>query len=217
MSWSALRMILLGALVIATIPAEAYGRPADSGTLTICNASSGARPATGVLAYTAAAPAAAGGSIVFNIAAGTCAPRVFYPLGAGVTVSEAVPPGDVVTGIKLTPTPGGGGTKSVISSSSLSPETATVTIGNGQATLTFTTSSATDGHGSPCKVPNVFGLRLAAAVTAIRKAHCTLGTLIKLYSDVFYPDRVMSQGVTPGTVLPPRAHVSLTVSLGPHR
>ena len=211
--------ILVAGLVASMIPAAAHGQRADSGILTLCNAS-GTRPVTGTFVYTAAAPASAGGTQTFNIAVGTCAPRVFYPLGVSVTVTENVPTGYAVTGIKLTPTAGGGGTTSVISSNTRSAGSANVTIGTGQATLTFTTSGSAKGGGgsggSSCKVPNVFGLSLTAAKTAVRKAHCTVGAVRKAYSNVFYPAIVYSQSPQRGAVLAPNASVNLTVSLGHH-
>jgi hypothetical protein len=211
---SVVRKILVVGVVAALIPAVAYGRRADSGILTICNAS-GARPVTGTFVYTAAAPGAAGGTMVFNVAVGSCAPRVFYPLGTSVTVSETVPSGDLVTAITLIPTAGGGGTTSVISASTPAAGSANVTIGTGQATLTFTTSSKSGGI--PCTVPNVFGLGLTAAKAAIRRAHCSLGAVRKAHSNIYYPGIVYSQSPPRGTVLAPRARVTLTVSLGHHR
>ena len=210
------RNVLVAGLLASMIPAAAYGRPADSGVLTICNAS-GARAATGTFVFTTAAPAAAGGTQTFNIPVGGCGPRIFYPLGTGVTVTETLPTGFAVTAVKLTPTAGGGGTTSVVSSSTLSTGSATVTIGTGQATLTFTTSGSGaggSGGGSSCKVPNVFGLTSAAAKAAIVKAHCTVGAVRKVHSDVFYPDRVMVQSPQHGATLAPKGRVDLTVSLG---
>jgi hypothetical protein len=205
--------ILLAGLVASLIPAAAYGQRADSGILTVCNAS-GVRPVTGAFTYTLSTVASAGGTMTFNIAVGTCAARVFYPQGVSVTVTENVPAGDAVTGITLSPTAGGPGTTSVISSNTPASGAATVTIGSGQATLTFTTSSTTGGI--PCKVPNVFGFGLTAAKAAIRKAHCTVGTTHQVYSKIFNAGRVFSQSPPRGTVLAPGALVSLTVSRGPH-
>jgi hypothetical protein len=211
--------ILLAGLVASLIPAAAYGHRADSGILTICNAS-GARPVTGTFVYTSSAPASAGGTQTFNIPVGTCGPRVFYPLGVGVTVTETVPSGDAVTGIAITPTDGGPGTTTVISANTPSAGSATVTIGTGQATLTFKTSGSGKagggGGGSTCKVPNVFGLTLTAATAAVRKAHCTVGTVHKVNSNIYYPGVVYSQSPPRGTALASNAHVSLTVSLGHH-
>jgi hypothetical protein len=206
-------------LVAALIPAAAYGHRADSGPLTICNAS-GARPVTGTFVYTTSAPASAGGTQTFNVAVGSCTPRLFYPLGTSVIVTESAPTGYAVSGIKLTPTPPDPSTTSVISSNSPSTRSATVTIGTGGSTLTFTTSagkaSGGGGGGSTCKVPNVFGLTLAAATTAVRKAHCTVGAVHKVYSNIYYPGVVYSESPPRGTVLASNAHVDLTVSLGHH-
>lgn len=205
--------ILLAGLLASLIPAVAHGQRADTGILTICNAS-GARPVSGTFVYTEAASASAGGTQTFNIAVGACAPRVFYPLGTSVTIIENVPTGYVVTGIALTPTADGGGTQSVISSNTPAAGTATVTIGSGQATVTFTTSSTSGGI--PCKVPNVFGLGLTAATAAMHRAHCTVGTVHRVYSNIYYPGVVYSESPPRGTALVSGAHVNLTVSLGHH-
>jgi PASTA domain len=208
------RKILLVALVAAIIPAVAHGQRADSGLLTLCSAS-GARPATGTFTFTLSTVAAAGGTTTLNIPVGTCAARVFYPEGVSVTVTQSVPNGYAVTGITLAPTKDGPGTTTVVTSNTPSAGSAAVTIGSGQATLTFTTSGPT-GAASACKVPNVFGLTFAAAKSAVLKAHCTVGTVRKVYSDLYYPDRVYSQSPQRGAVLAPHGRVSLTVSLG-HR
>ena len=96
------------------------------------------------------------------------------------------------------PTPGGPGTPSIISANTPAAGSATVTIGSGQATLTFTTSS-TSGV-SPAQVPNVFGFGLTAAKAAVRKAHCSVGAVRKVYSNIFYPGSVYSQSPQRGTV-----------------
>lgn len=209
------RRVLFAALLPAMIPAAAYARGVapPSGLLTVCN-ESGARPVAGTFTYTFSAVASAGGTQTFNIAVGSCAPRVFYTQGVSVTVTENVPAGYAVTGIRLVATPGGPGTTSVISANTPSAGSATVTIGTGQATLTFTTSSTTGAI--PCTVPNVFGLGLTAAKAAVRKAHCSVGAVRKVYSNIFYPDIVYSQSPPRGTVLASKAPVNLTVSLGHH-
>ena len=150
--------------------------------------------------------------MTFNVAVGACGARVFYPLGVSVTVTENVPAGDAVTGIALSPTAGYGGTTSVISSNTPASGAASVTIGSGDATLTFTTSS-TSGE-IPCTVPNVFGFGLTAAKAAIRRAHCSVGIVHKVYSKLYQAGRVFSESPKRGTVLAPGAPVSLTVSLG---
>ena len=211
-----MRRILLTGLVAALIPAAAYGHRADSGILVICNAS-GARPVTGTFVYTTSTVASAGGTQTFSIPVGTCGARLFYPLGVSVTVTETVPAGDAVTGITLTPTAGGPGTTTTAAANP-SAGSAAVTIGTGQASLTFKTSGSGKagggGGGAACKVPNVFGLTLTAATSALRKAHCTAGAVHKVHSSIYYPGVVYSQSPPRGTVLAANAHVGLTVSLG---
>ena len=217
---SAVGKVLLAGLVVAAIPAVAYGQRADSGPLTVCNAS-GAHRVTGTFVYTLSAPASAGGTQTFSVPVGGCAPRVFYPLGTGVVVTESVPAGDTVSGITIKATPPDPSTTTVISPNS--GGSTTVTIGTGAATVTFTTTAGTGGGGggggggsSSCKVPNVFGLSLTAAEAAVRKAHCTVGAVRKVYSNVYYPNVVYSQSPPRGAVVAAKTHVNLTVSLGHH-
>jgi PASTA domain-containing protein len=215
-SSSVVRAIVLAVLVASLIPAVANGREAAvGGELILCNAS-GLRTATGTFTFTFVTVASAGGTTTLSVPVGTCTGRLFYPIGVSVTVSENVPPGDAVTGIVLAPTPGGSGTTSVITSNTPGAGSATVAIGSGQATLTFTTDGPA-GTARLCKVPDVFGLSLTAAKAAIRKANCTLGTVRKVYSTIYYPGVVYSQSPPRGTVLAPRAPVGLTVSLGRRR
>ena len=179
------RRVLFAGLAASMIPAAAFGQRADSGLLTVCNVS-GARPATGTFTFTYSTVASAGGTQTFNIAVGTCASRVFDPQGVSVTVTENVPTGYAVTGIALTPTPGGPGPRASSRRIPRKPVRPTATLGSGQATLTFTTNGPT-GSKSPCKVPNVFGFTLTAAEAAVRRAHCTVGIVRKVYSNPLLP------------------------------
>jgi beta-lactam-binding protein with PASTA domain len=65
-------------------------------------------------------------------------------------------------------------------------------------------------------VPNVFGLTLWAATATIHRAHCTLGLVRKVYSNIFYPAIAYSQSPPRGSVLASGARVNLTISLGHH-
>ena len=210
------RTMLLAGLVASLVPAAAYGQRADSGPLTICNAS-GARPVTGTFTYTAVAPASAGGTQTFNVAVGACTPKLYFPLGTGLTVTETAPAGYSVSAIKLAPAPPDPTTTTTISANTAA-RSATVAIGTGGATLTFTTTAGAGGGGggTSCKVPNVFGLALTAAEAAVRKAHCTVGALRKVYSNIYYPNIVYSESPQHGAVLAPKGRVNLTVSLGHH-
>jgi PASTA domain len=212
---SVVRKIVLAGLVASMIPTVAFGRgAANGGELILCSAS-GARLATGTFTFTLVTLASAGGTTTLNVPAGTCTGRLFYPVGVSLTVSQNVPAGYAVTGITIKPTEGGSGTTSVITSNTPAAGSATITVGTGQATLTFTINGPA-GAASPCKVPNVFGLALAAAKTAIRKANCTVGVVRRVHSNIYYPGVVYSESPQRGTVLAPHARVNLTVSLG-HR
>jgi beta-lactam-binding protein with PASTA domain len=63
-------------------------------------------------------------------------------------------------------------------------------------------------------VPDVFGLTLTAATASIRRAHCTVGLVRRVYSNIFYPGIVYSQSPPRGSVLASGARVHVTVSLG---
>jgi PASTA domain len=213
MRTSLIPRVLLVGLVAALIPAVAWGRSADdTGIVTLCSAS-GARLATGTFTFTLTTVASAGGTTTLTVPAGTCAARLFYPVGVSVTVTQT--PGNAVTGISISATKGGPGTTSVITASNAGAGSAVITIGTGQATLTFVTNGPA-GAARACRVPNVYGLTLAAAQTAVRKANCTVGAVHKAYSNLYYPDRVYSQSPPRGAVLAPHGAVSLTVSLGHH-
>ena len=207
--------IALACLVAALIPAAALGREAAiGGELILCN-ESGVRTAAGTFAFTLVTLASQGGTTTLNVAVGACTGRLFYPVGSNLTVTETLPAGYTVTGIRIGPTPGGVGTTSVITSNNPTAGSAALTIGSGQATLTFTTNGLA-GAARLCKVPNLFGLSLTAAKNALHKAHCAVGSLRKVYSNIYYPSVVYSQSPPRGSVLAPLARVNLTVSLGHH-
>ena len=211
------RNVVLAVLVASLIPAIAYGRGAAGaagGELILCNAS-GVRVATGTFTYQLVALASAGGTTTLNVPVGSCTGRLFYPVGVSLTVTENVPAGFAVTGITIGPTPGGVGTTSVLTSSTPTAGSATIAVGSGQATLTFTTNGPA-GSARLCKVPNLFGSTLTAAKASLRRANCTVGSVHKVYSNIYYPSVVYSQSPPRGSVLAPRGSVNLTVSLG-HR
>jgi PASTA domain-containing protein len=206
--------IALAGLVASLIPAAALGRGSAGGELILCN-TSGVRVATGTFTFTFVTLASQGGTTTLSVAVGACTGRLFYPVGSSVTVSENVLPGYAVTGISIGPTPGGPGTTSAITSNNPAAGSAIVTIGTGQATLTFATNGPS-GSASLCRVPNLFGLSFTAAKAAIRRAHCALGTVRKVYSNIYYPGVVYSLSPPRGTILGPLGRVNLTVSLGHH-
>jgi len=68
----------------------------------------------------------------------------------------------------------------------------------------------------PCKVPKVTGKRLAAAKSALARAHCRTGTVRRAYSRK-KKGLVSSQSRRPGRVLPAGSRVNLVVSRGRKR
>jgi hypothetical protein len=208
-----LAAVLMAALVM---PAGAAARPADkptatneSGTLSVCNRA-GANPLD-ALTFTLVAPAWANGSVTLTVGVGTCSVKVFYPVGAPVTVTETVPAGYAVTAIGLSP--GGGPSKATLVSMSPVGGSAQVSIGSGDATLTFVTSA----QQSPCTVPQLVGLALGSAKSALERNGCTTGRVTRAYSREVHSGRVMSQTPPAGVTLAPGTPVALVLSRGPHR
>jgi PASTA domain-containing protein len=67
---------------------------------------------------------------------------------------------------------------------------------------------------SKCLVPNVKGKTVGAAETAITRAHCSLGRLLKAKSKHTKKGRVVSEAPAVGKSLPGGAKVNLVVSRG---
>ena len=65
-----------------------------------------------------------------------------------------------------------------------------------------------------CDVPVVIGLRLAGASRAIKKAHCSVGEVVRKHTH-YSPGIVFRQRPTPGRRLAPGARIRLSISLGP--
>jgi PASTA domain/Divergent InlB B-repeat domain len=68
-----------------------------------------------------------------------------------------------------------------------------------------------------CRVPKVKGRRLGAAKSAIRRAHCRVGKIRRVYSPKVKSGRVVSQKPRPRTRLAAGSKVRLTVSKGKKR
>jgi len=67
-----------------------------------------------------------------------------------------------------------------------------------------------------CVVPNVRGLTLAAARTAIHAGHCAVGTVKRLASNTVPSGKVISQTPAPGRYVRAGSKVNLKVSRGTH-
>jgi chitinase len=68
-----------------------------------------------------------------------------------------------------------------------------------------------------CKAPKVVGKSLAAAKSAIKKAHCRVGTVRMAYSKTVKKSIVISQSRRAGKVLPFNTKINLVVSRGRKR
>jgi hypothetical protein len=202
-------VLLASALAAWTLVGSAFGAAAATdGTFIVCN-SAGNPPPTGTFTYTLSAPAGAGGTIVQNVAVGACSAKIFYPTGAQLLVTETVPSGGAVTGIKLS-----GGSESTLGQVVLSAGQASVTIGSGDAVLTYTTKAS----GVPrrtCVVPQVVGLTLSTARVLIKHAGCRLGAVTRVHSTRIPKGGVVSSRPTAGAHVPHGTYVRLTVSRGP--
>jgi hypothetical protein len=73
---------------------------------------------------------------------------------------------------------------------------------------------ATATFQASCIVPKVKGKTLAAAKTAIKARHCSVGSVKKSFSSKVKKGRVISQAPAAGKTLAPGAKVNLTVSKG---
>ncbi|HXR10756.1 MAG TPA: PASTA domain-containing protein [Gaiellaceae bacterium] len=207
------RVALALAVGALALPAAAEGMRRDtpttittpSGTLVVCSAQ-GARPVSGTVTFTLAAPAADGGTITAPLSGQACTSKIFYPVGTTVTVDESLEPGYVVTSISFN---ANGGSR--LTANTPAGGTATVSVGAGDATITFVTS----GPPRPCVVPHVVGLTLGVAKTSLARGGCTAGRVTKAYSRTFKAGRVVRQSSRAGVTLAPAAPVSLVLSRGP--
>ena len=68
-----------------------------------------------------------------------------------------------------------------------------------------------------CRVPNVIGRTLAAAKTALTRAHCRLGTVTHAFSGKRRKGLVVAQSRRPKKVVAAGARVNLVVSRGHRR
>jgi len=74
--------------------------------------------------------------------------------------------------------------------------------------------SATARFNPLCVVPKVKGKKLAAAKSAIKRAHCSVGKVTKAFSARVKKGRVISQKPSPGKKLAAGSKVKLKVSKG---
>jgi beta-lactam-binding protein with PASTA domain len=65
-----------------------------------------------------------------------------------------------------------------------------------------------------CIVPKAKGKKLAAAKTAIKRSHCSVGKVTKVFSARAKAGRVVSQRLSPHKRLAPSSKVNLKVSRG---
>jgi hypothetical protein len=178
-----------------------------SGTFTVCNAPGNPAP-SGIFTFTLAAPGAYGGTIIQNVAVGSCSAKIFYPVGTPLLVTETLPTGYTVTGINLA-----SGSQSTLGQVILSIGQAMLTIGTGDAVLTYTMKAP----GVPtrtCVVPRVVGFTLTSARKLIKRAGCRVGTVTFVHSTRIPKGGVISSRPRAGAHVPHGTSVRLTVSRG---
>ena len=200
-----IRLALIFA-ALAVGASSAAAATADTGTISICNAA-GNPPVATILTFSIVAPASAGGTQVATLSPGACSARYFLPVGLQITLIENVPTGDVVTNIAVS----GAAT---LDQTSLAGGVATVTVGNSDSIVTFTTRGAGAPPASPCVVPRVIGLTLAAARTAIRASACRVRSVSYVSSKRIPKGGVTSVNPRSGAHLAHNAGVRLYVSRG---
>ena len=86
--------------------------------------------------------------------------------------------------------------------------------GIGTCTLTMSGDRAATARFVRCVVPKVKGKTLLAAKRAIRQAHCSVGTVARVFSATVRKGRVVSTKPRPGTKLAVGSKVKLKVSKG---
>ena len=85
--------------------------------------------------------------------------------------------------------------------------------GTGKCTLTTSAArSVTATFKVMCVVPKAKGKKLRAAKRAIKRAHCSVGKVTRVYSTKVKKGRVISQKPKPGTKLAAGSKLSLKVS-----
>jgi hypothetical protein len=128
-------------------------------------------------------------------------------ISCGATCSHAYATG---TGVTLTATPASGSVFSGWSGACSGTGGCAVTMSQARSvTATFTLQSSAP----VCLVPKVRGKKLAAAKSALTRAHCEAGKITKKFSKV-KRGRVISQRPKPGTSLAAGAKVNLVISKG---
>ena len=137
-------------------------------------------------------------------------------IDCGSTCSHAFADGTPVT---LTATAASGSSFAGWSGDCSGTGTCTLTMSaNHAATATFQANSSPPLPPPPsqkkCVVPKVKGKKLAAAKTAIKRAHCSVGKVRKAFSARVKKGRVISQKPAPGKRLRAGSKVNLKVSKG---
>ena len=199
--------VLVATLALAACAVSAASSAvAGVGTIKVCNAA-GNPPVSTVIVFQLVAPAGAGGTQVATLATGGCSAAYFIATGVQLTVIENVPTGDAVTNISMVG-------QSTINQTSLAGGVATITMGDSDSTLTFTTRGPGQPEARGCVVPQVIGLTLAAARTAIRHAACRVKTVTYIHSKRIPKGGVTSSSPRHGARLAHNAGVRLYVSRG---
>ena len=137
-------------------------------------------------------------------------------IDCGSTCSHAFADG---TSVILTATAASGSSFAGWSGDCSGTGTCTLTMSaNHAATATFQANSSPPPPPPPsqkkCVVPKVKGKKLAAAKTAIKRAHCSVGKVRKAFSARVKKGRVISQKPAPGKRLRAGSKVNLKVSKG---
>ena len=89
---------------------------------------------------------------------------------------------------------------SASASSAASTATSTTSATSASTATSPTSTSASASASGPCRVPRVLGLRLGAAKTKIRRAHCSVGNVRRVRSRRSLRRRVVNQSPRPGTI-----------------
>lgn len=98
-----------------------------------------------------------------------------------------------------------------------SASSTSLTLAAAAATSSTHSTGAAPARPTRCKVPNLVGKGLAAALRAVKAGHCRTGTVRRAFSRKGKKGNVITQNRRRGQLLPAKAKINLVVSRGRKR
>ena len=191
-----------------------------TGLLKICKIAGTGVPVGGMFTFMAAGTSL---TVPAGVAPGTCSPALVFPIGAAVTVTEAVSSGTVVSAISVVPA---GAATNVDVPNRL----AAVTIGAGETDVYFTNTAGGVGLLKVCKAAGtgvaplaMFGFVMNGAGFNVPAGYCVsrgtfpVGTMVTITENSSTTTHVSAIGVVPasaGSVNVPNRSATVAVAVG---